>query len=263
MVDTNNDLLKKLVDPGSVDYFVGVGSGAFEGSQSTAVGGFSSALTAGVTEDIWCEDGEKEWLTSAEIINVFSSSADDTAAGSGARTLLLNGLDAAGSPISEVVTLNGITPVVTSNAYLFVSSAFLLTAGSGETNAGDISFQASVSASIQNCIPAGNGLTDSAHYQTPLGKQFLPLSFEFSATKVAGGQLPLVNFNIQARFRAPDSAWISILSRDLDTAVQNQLEIYNAVPISIQQGAQLRVQATSSENNTIARCRINGVAVDI
>lgn len=74
----------------------------------------------------------------AATLKVSSSSANDTAAGTGARTLLLAGLDANYAAISEVITLNGQTQVTTTNSYLRVTYTELLTTGSGNAQAGSI-----------------------------------------------------------------------------------------------------------------------------
>lgn len=73
-----------------------------------------------------------------------SSSANDTAAGTGARTVRITfyKLAADGSitgPFAEVVTLNGTTAVPTVNTMTFVERMEVVTAGSGLVAAGTIS----------------------------------------------------------------------------------------------------------------------------
>ena len=74
----------------------------------------------------------------ATVMTVSSSSASDTSAGTGARTILVAGLDANYNSISEIVTLNGQTAVNTVNSYLRIQYTELLTTGSGNTQAGTI-----------------------------------------------------------------------------------------------------------------------------
>lgn len=71
-------------------------------------------------------------------LDVTSANAADTAAGTGARTLEIVGLDFDGNPLSEIVTLNGNTIVTTSKAFWRVFGAQCLTFGSGRRNAGNI-----------------------------------------------------------------------------------------------------------------------------
>lgn len=74
---------------------------------------------------------------------VASSSANDTSAGTGARTVFIRGLLETSSGIyeegSETITLNGQTSVATANSNWFrVNLMFVLTAGTGTRNAGAI-----------------------------------------------------------------------------------------------------------------------------
>lgn len=73
-------------------------------------------------------------------MKVSSSSADDTAAGTGARTVYLEGLDGDHKVVSEIITLNGQTAVTTVKSYLHINNAYVATAGSSMSAAGDIYF---------------------------------------------------------------------------------------------------------------------------
>lgn len=69
-------------------------------------------------------------LTSLEVL---SSSADDTAAGSGARTVVVNGLSTGWREIEETVTLNGTTPVALTNQFYRIFRVRLATSGTYAT----------------------------------------------------------------------------------------------------------------------------------
>lgn len=75
---------------------------------------------------------------SAKAVKVSCANVADTAAGTGARTVLLSGYDANYNKISEVISLNGQTAVDAANQYLLVEEVEVLTTGSGGTNAGII-----------------------------------------------------------------------------------------------------------------------------
>ena len=89
-------------------------------------------------ETIWAEGGLYSYLESATVLKVSSSSTADTSAGTGARTIEISGLDANYDEISETVTLSGQTAVNTTNEYLRINRAKVLTAGTGGQNAGVI-----------------------------------------------------------------------------------------------------------------------------
>ena len=76
--------------------------------------------------------------SAATIMKVSSSSASDAAAGTGARTILVAGLDANYNAISETVTLNGQTSVNTLNSYLRILYTEILTVGSSAGQVGTI-----------------------------------------------------------------------------------------------------------------------------
>ena len=76
--------------------------------------------------------------TAAVAMKVSSTDANDTAAGTGARTILVVGLDANYVSQSETITLNGQTAVTTTNSYLRITYTEILTVGSGAGQAGTI-----------------------------------------------------------------------------------------------------------------------------
>jgi len=76
--------------------------------------------------------------TSAGAVTVVSASTDDDSAGTGARTVLIEGLDENYDIQSETVTMDGTTNVVTTNTYIRLFRMSVQTAGSGGKNAGNI-----------------------------------------------------------------------------------------------------------------------------
>jgi hypothetical protein len=89
-------------------------------------------------ETVWAEGGLYSYIETATVLKVSSSSTNDTAAGTGARTVTLFGLDANYEEIGETVTLNGQTAVNSTKTYLRINRMVVNTAGSGGQNAGVI-----------------------------------------------------------------------------------------------------------------------------
>ena len=98
----------------------------------------NNAAVANVTETIWQQGGLYSYLSAASVLKVSSSSANDTSAGTGARTVELFGLDGDYNEINEVVTLNGQTAVNSTQSYLRINRMIVRSAGSGGYNAGVI-----------------------------------------------------------------------------------------------------------------------------
>ena len=129
----------------------------------------------GTTEEtIWDQGGLYEYPTSASTMTVSSSSTDDAASGTGARTVAIAGLDAEYREISETVTLDAQTAVNTVNQYLRVYRAMVMTAGSGASNAGNIyigtgTVTDGVPANTYARISTGEGQTLMAIFTVPAG----------------------------------------------------------------------------------------------
>jgi hypothetical protein len=89
-------------------------------------------------ETIWPGDGLLPYPSSPIQMKVSSGSTDDASAGTGARTVYIGGLDANHNEISEVVTMNGQTDVLTTKSYLHINQAYVMTAGSLNSAAANI-----------------------------------------------------------------------------------------------------------------------------
>ena len=131
-----------------------------------------SDLGSGLTEQIPTSS------TTAFTVTVSSASANDTAAGTGARTVLLSGLDANWNLQSETITLNGQTGVTSANSYIFVNTLQVITSGSGGTNAGIIyigtgTITAGVPATKYVAILAGYGISRSGFFAVPANYNFV------------------------------------------------------------------------------------------
>ena len=89
-------------------------------------------------ETVWSQGGLYVYPTSASTMYISSSSTADTAAGTGARTVTVSGLDANFDEISETVSLNGQAGVQLNGAlnWYRVNRVVVNTAGSGGANAG-------------------------------------------------------------------------------------------------------------------------------
>ena len=92
-----------------------------------------------VEETIWTEGGIYVYPTSAEAVYISSTDANDTSAGTGARTVKVFGLDANWELQEETVILNGQTQVRVgaSLTWIRIFRAFVVTVGSGGTAAGE------------------------------------------------------------------------------------------------------------------------------
>lgn len=148
------------------DYLTSVALGNVPDATIVLVQGANFDVDTGGSEDLCPGGGTYAFLSAPSALGVVSSSASDSGAGTGARTVLVNGLDAKYRAVSETVTLNGTTPVVLSHTYLRVNMTRVVSVGSEGENVGVISV---LSPAAQNLaeIPARYGRSQCGVYTIP------------------------------------------------------------------------------------------------
>lgn len=155
---------------GTADY-INVSRGLINGASRVQKNGFNPAVGSAFTT-VWNETVSVVYPATADVITISSGSTNDTAAGTGARTVLVSGLDAAFFPISETLTLNGQTAVTSTKSYFRINTLAVQTAGSGGVNAGIIyagtgSVSTGKPGTIYNSIGTGFNISFSAFYTVP------------------------------------------------------------------------------------------------
>lgn len=158
----------------SEEFFLQVARGQIGGHRVVLRSGLNRDIDTGADESLWDQGGLYVFPPSASVMTVSSSSANDTAAGTGARTVLVSGLNASYVEQQEIVVLNGQTAVNTANQYLRAFNITVLTAGSGAINAGNIylgtgTVTAGVPAVVYVKVPVGFGINQAAQYTVPAG----------------------------------------------------------------------------------------------
>lgn len=150
-----------------------VARGQIEGHRNVTVFGFNSDVDTS-QETIWPQGGMIPHPAAALQMTVSSSNANDTSAGTGARTIVVQGLDASYDEVTETVTLNGQTAVTMSSSLIRVNYAYVASAGSGSSAAGDIyigtgTVTAGVPATVYQVIKYDYNSTITAHFTVPAG----------------------------------------------------------------------------------------------
>lgn len=167
--DPSNRVLIKQTD------YLSIAKGQIAGHSVVAGSGYSSVISTTTTAStIWTGNSLYVYPPAATVMTLSSSSALDTVAGTGARTVHIRGLDASYNRISEVVALNGQTAVSTVNSYLRVFGINVLTAGSllvnqGVLYAGTGTVTAGVPATKYAIANLGDNASFIASYTVPAG----------------------------------------------------------------------------------------------
>ena len=130
-----------------IDFFTEVARGNVAGWSHVHQLGYNDDVdTLSSPETVWNSAPQPMlFLSAAETMYLISDDVADTAAGTGARTVCITGLDSSFDEIKEIVTLNGLTPVTSVNSYLRIQHVFVVLSGSNESNVGTITMDPSVS----------------------------------------------------------------------------------------------------------------------
>lgn len=150
--------------------------------------GRSDSLAADTAEDVWSSGGIKELpYTAGQTMSVVSTSAADTSAGTGAQFVQISGLDTDYNLLSEVIVMNGTTPVVSSSSFITINRMRVVTSGSGQTNAGTITATGSTTSNVNATIEIGESITEQSHFTVPAGYTLFTLDVRFSVYRNTGG----------------------------------------------------------------------------
>lgn len=143
----------------------------------------ATALAVGTDEvDVWEGGSALVYPGVAAPLEVVSSSPADDTNGVGARTILIEGLDADYSIQTESLPLMGLTPVAAARTYLRVLGIRVLAAGLGGQAAGTITLQLAGGGDVQALVtPESFGISLASHFTIPAGKTAYVLGARYSS----------------------------------------------------------------------------------
>ena len=135
--------LNNIKEKSQIAPTLGTGTGKYDGYTPFTVIGYNGAV--GTTQQTVAEgiptSGSNLDITfpaSAATLSIASTSANDTSAGTGARVVIIIGLDGDRTEITEIVATNGQTRVETTNTFLRVNQMLVISVGSTGSNEGII-----------------------------------------------------------------------------------------------------------------------------
>ena len=167
-----------------IDFYLSVAKGDFTGYSNVSKFGINSTVGSGGFESIWEGSSAYPWPTAAATLSVVSASANDASGGTGARTVEIQGLDSSWNLLTETITMNGLTPVVTTGSFLRVFRARVVTAGSLKSNAAEITMSSGgTTLAYITYDTIGMGQTLMALYTIPNGKTGYIINLNVSSSK--------------------------------------------------------------------------------
>jgi hypothetical protein len=239
------------------DFLLDVGLGRVPGhSRVTASGVNPDVDTTTLPEDIWFTGGVYPFPTAATTLEVLSSSAEDAAAGTGMRTMQVIGLDANYVEQTEIVTLNGTTPVALANSYLRLNRAQVVSAGSVRTNVGNVTIRETGAGQTRGSMRAAYGIMRQAIYTVPAGYTLAVCAATYSILRATGNdfEASFVEF-----FQSPAGFYRQTLEVSVDAAAFENVKV---VPIMIPEKWDFAIRCTGvSASNLEVSASFHGIQI--
>ena len=162
-------------------------------------------------------------------------------------------MDADYKEISEVIILNGVTPVPTTLEYLRINLLTIRSAGSGGANAGIISATAQVDATVTSLIIIGTNRSEQAIFTVPADIDLLLNDFYIA---IGRQQSTSVTCTLLVRpFGEVFQTGPSIAGNS--TGTTDTLHPFNP-PVRVKAKSDIRLRASVSANNTVIHAGFNG-----
>lgn len=223
--------------------------------------GYNDDIDTGGEEIIASWGGVWQPPTTAETVDFVSTSADDTDGGIGMNSIVVYGVidDGSGNRTSviEVLTLNGLTPVTTTNAYYGINRVAPFLCGTSLANVGKITGDQSTSGIILAELPIGEAVTQQAIFYVQSGYTFLTSNLHINIVKLSGGGLPTVT--IRGYVYSPvANANIQIFKAKVDTQIENTVNIDATETFPVTESSVLYFTAETDTNNTSVDLRFSG-----
>jgi hypothetical protein len=211
-------------------------------------------------ETIWAQGGTYAYPAAATVMKISSSSADDAADGTGARTIAIFGLDANYNKINETVALNGETEVNTTNSFLRIFRMYVVTAGSGATAAGTIyagtgTVTSGVPENIYGMITLTANQTQMAFWTVPAGYTFYLTGIYYSSansTANASTNFQLIERPLDGVFRIQSS---------VRTAGNGDFVIDFHTPIFFSEKTDIEIRAVASAGASNVSAEFEGIYI--
>lgn len=189
------------------------------------------------------------YLTTPQIITLSSEGSTDTASGTGARAVVIEGVGSGWIEQSETVWLAGTSAASTALEWCNVDRMYVTRCGSNDRNAGQIwagygALSTGVPANKLSMIMSLSGQTEKLHFTIPVSLEAHIQMFEFHSGKASGADA-ISTFQIQVRdLSDTDRPWRNkFTASTLDGDVGITLSLDSFV---IAGPAQVRVMGRSS-----------------
>lgn len=250
---TDVQLRASALSVNPTDHCLEVAAGTVSGSSALNKFGRNADIDIGA-EDIWSQGGTWVPPTAARVHAIVSSSADDAAAGTGAQTVEVQGLDASFAVQTETVTLNGVTPVNTAGSYHIIHRMIVKTAGSGGYNVGTITATAATDATVTASIFPLTNQTLMAIWQVPAGKSFFMKRYYGSVNGSVA-----IHADLELWVKPFGETWQLKHIIGVDSEGSGIADMKFCPPMKFTEKSIIRLRATTATNNTDVSAGFDGI----
>jgi hypothetical protein len=241
----------------SYDWTINISAGDVAGTGYIEKFGMNTDVDSN-KETIWDGGEIYSYISTAETVAVTSTAGVDSAAGTGARTVEIQGLDANHTLVYETLTVGG---GAGTQEFLRIFRANVVTAGTSGINEGTISVTSSDTSTVLAQIgidgtgsnAAGRGQTFMALYTVPAGKT----AYLTQWTVGCGKQ----NTDAVATFlaRPEGGAWNA---KDIITVSATTYAKDYKIPLQFTEKTDIEVRAYSTTNNSLVSSTFNLILID-
>ena len=260
-MSASNRSQKQNIEKLVVNYNERVALGLQEGATTWNKFGYNEDVDGALTEVVAEFGGAfAQNIGTAETLNIVSSSTDNATGGTGLRTAVIFGVDDDWNEITDVVAMNGTTPVTSNLAFRGVNRMTIYQSGSALSNVGAIAATSSSGGITMATMPAGQGTTQQCIFYVPAGKTFLASWIYLSALKKSGSGTAEITFKAFV-YADVVGAQFEVYRDTIDLTVRDHIQLSPPEPFPITEKSIFWIEADSDSANTSVRCRFSGKLV--
>lgn len=236
------------------DYTTEVALGLRQGVALWHMWGYNLDIDTGATEVIAPWGGTYAPMATARTLSIVSTSTADANGSTGANNVVVYGIDADRAAQTVVVTMNGTTPVVTTETWLGVNRIAVGLAGSGQANAGTITATATTDLTIQGQVATGAGASQECLLHIRAGHTALIENIKTTVIRTGGGSEPTVTVYGWV-FSPVSNCQYEVYRVVVDASLDNASISAFTSPLVVEGPAIFYLTASTTLDNTSVNCR--------
>lgn len=210
---------------GGIDPLTRIGFGDVVGYERFSLWGHNGSVDTGAVPEVIHNEGLSfpPFMSAATSLEAISDNAADTVAGTGARTLHIDGLDASYNRLTQTITLNGNVGAVAIPTQLAAVNMLRVGGyGSALTNVGTLTVRDAGGGTTRMTVPPGVGISQSSARTIPAGYTCQLRTHLFSINRTTSAR----NATVTGAFQLWDGSAYGPVVYPLDIAVSDTQPIF-------------------------------------